>query len=183
MELLVNNSIVNNTSIVEKNVLQSKVNRLFDKWTLWAHYPHDTSWSIESYKKLYTFDSIESIVAFYKILPENIIKNCMLFLMRDGIIPTWEDNKNKDGGCFSYKINNKFVGNIWKRLSYNLVGENLTDNKKLLPNINGITISPKINFCIIKIWISCCEFQSANLIKDINELTSSGCIFKKHLQN
>ena len=160
---------------------ENTLHKLSDRWTLWAHLPHDTNWSISSYKAIYTFDTIEEITALYKIIPDNMIKNCMLFLMRDGIIPTWEDEKNKNGGCFSYKISNKIVSNIWTKLSYNLVGNNLTNNKDLLEHINGITISPKINFCIIKIWIANCEFQSSNYIKDIDELTSQNCIFKKHI--
>ena len=65
---------------------------------MWAHLPHDTNWGIDSYKPIYTFDSIEAIVTLYKIIPDNMVKNCMLFLMREGIIPTWEDEKNRNGG-------------------------------------------------------------------------------------
>ena len=36
----------------------------------------------------------------------------MLFLMRDGIQPIWEDEKNRNGGCFSYKINNYVCFNL-----------------------------------------------------------------------
>ena len=31
---------------------------LAHKWQLWAHLPHDTNWSISSYKAIYTFDQI-----------------------------------------------------------------------------------------------------------------------------
>ena len=170
-----NVKIENNLNVIEE------YNKLNDKWVLWGHLPYDTNWNINSYSKIYTVDTVESIVALYKIMPENIIKNSMLFLMRDGIIPTWEDKKNIGGGCFSYKVNNKNVVNIWKRLSYNLVGENLTNNLDLLDKINGITISPKINFCIIKIWTSTCEYKSSDYIKHIDELQCDGCLFKKHI--
>ncbi len=26
---------------------------LYDKWVLWAHLPHDTDWTLKSYKKLW----------------------------------------------------------------------------------------------------------------------------------
>ena len=77
----------------------------------------------------------------------------MLFLMRDGIQPTWEDEKNRKGGCFSYKVANKFVTTAWKQLSYTLMGETLTKDINLRPTINGITISPKKNFCIMRMVI------------------------------
>ena len=161
-----------------ENLTQHK---LYDKWTLWAHLPHDTDWTVNSYKKIDTFNTVEAAISLCETLPEKMIKNCMLFLMRDGILPTWEDTKNRDGGCFSYKVNNKTVVNAWKNLSYILVGETLANNPTLGKTINGITISPKKNFCIIKIWLSTCTYQNPQDINNIPGLTSHGCLFKKHL--
>ena len=105
----------------------------------------------------------------------------MLFIMKEGITPVWEDEQNRNGGCFSYKINNKFVTQIWKDLSYSLMGETLTENVSFNNNINGITISPKKSFCIIKIWISICDNTDPNIIKNIDGLIPSECFFKKHI--
>ena len=154
---------------------------LYDKWTLWAHLPHDTDWTVESYKKIHTFDTAEAVIALCETLPEKMVKNCMLFLMRDGILPTWEDPRNRDGGCFSYKVNNKTVGGAWKNLSYILVGETLSSNTHLVNSVNGITISPKKNFCIIKIWLASCTYQDPSIMVDVPGLSSHGCLFKKHL--
>ena len=71
--------------------------KLYDKWTLWAHLPHDTNWTFESYIKLLTFNNVHEIIMLLETLPEEMITNCMLFLMRDGIKPMWEDSKNKKG--------------------------------------------------------------------------------------
>ena len=62
----------------------------------------------------------------------------MLFMMRKGINPTWEDPANCQGGCFSYKVTNKNVSQVWKKLSYLLVGETLTNNHRVGKIINGI---------------------------------------------
>ena len=71
---------------------------------------------------------------------------------------------------------------VWKMLSYILVGESLSDDKSIRKNINGITISPKKNFCIIKIWLSSCEYQNPKVIVEIaGGITSQGCLFKKHM--
>ena len=102
--------------------------------------------------------------------------------MRKGIKPMWEDKLNRDGGSFSFKIINKNVKEIWDNLSCLLAGEcifNLDSDDNL--NINGITISPKKNFCIIKIWVKDC---SKNKIIGLNvnlNLEKEPCIFKKHL--
>ena len=156
--------------------------KLHDEWTMWAHLPHDTDWTVNSYKKILTFNNVETIIALCETIPEKMVNNCMLFLMRKGIIPMWEDTKNKNGGCFSYKVSNKCVANVWKTLSYILVGESLTDDKKLRSLINGITISPKKNFCIIKIWLATCEYQNPTIIAEVNGgIMPQGCLFKKHL--
>ena len=95
--------------------------KLSDRWTLWAHLPHNTDWSINSYIKIYTFTSVEETIAISETMPSVLVENCMLFLMRDGVKPTWEDPKNRNGGCFSYKISNKSVCKVWKELSYVVV--------------------------------------------------------------
>jgi len=153
---------------------------LYDKWVLWAHLPHDTDWSIKSYKKIMTVNSIEEMVALYSAIPEKLVKNCMMFMMREGIKPMWEDPLNSKGGCFSFKVPNKSVFSTWKNLSYVLVGETLSNNPKMLTIINGITISPKRSFCIIKIWIANCSVQSPSKLTEIPGLSVHGCLFKRH---
>ena len=115
---------------------------LSDKWTLWAHLPHDTDWSIGSYKQIYTLTTVEETIAVTETLPDILVKNCMLFMMRQGIKPIWEDPKNRNGGCFSYKVSNKQVYTVWKELSYVLLGDSISKNSSFVANVNGITISP-----------------------------------------
>ena len=153
---------------------------LFDKWVLWAHLPHDTDWSLASYKDIMCVKFVEEMVSLYSYLPEILIKNCMLFLMRDGITPTWEDKENRNGGCFSYKISNKDVPNVWRSLSYILTGETISTDPKFILKVNGITISPKKAFCIIKIWMFDCQYQDPHKIQNLAGLTAQGCLFKKH---
>ena len=155
--------------------------KLYDKWTLWAHLPHDTNWTFDSYIRILSFNSVHAIIMLLESIPDEMITNCMLFIMRDGIKPMWEDPKNRKGGCFSYKINNKNVSSIWKNLSYSLVGESLTENTNVRPCINGITISPKKNFCIVKIWLTNCNYQNPAVIADNLGISSQGCLFKTHM--
>jgi hypothetical protein len=176
----------NNTNIFKKSSdSESKdvslLHNLSDAWILWAHLPHDTDWSLKSYMKIYEFNTVEQAITITETLPPVLVTNCMLFLMRKGINPIWEDERNRNGGCFSYKIPNKDVPDAWKQLSYSLVGETMSDNKKLLPHINGITISPKKNFCIIKVWFANCSFQDAAVIREVHGITSHGCLFKRHV--
>lgn len=153
-----------------------KVNCLKDKWTLWFHLSNHTDWSISSYKKIYTFDTLESCIRLVENLNNIIIEKAMLFLMKDNIKPIWEDPLNRKGGSISYKISIELVSEVWKKLIYYLVGNTLTDDY-LLKNINGISVSPKKNFCIIKIWIgdilNINESEIYDFFKNKNNLLSN----------
>ena len=163
------------------DTLMEDFHKLSDKWTLWAHLPHDTDWSIKSYKPIYTFDTVEQSIAVTETLPEILVKNCMLFLMREGIMPIWEDPGNRDGGCFSYKVVNKSVYEVWKELTYVVVGSSVSNQKSFVENVTGITISPKKNFCIVKIWMRNCTNQNPGIVtSDVSGLSPQGCLFKKH---
>ena len=135
-----------NSSLVEKMDTSTELHKLSDTWTLWAHLPHDTDWSLKSYSEVFTFKHIEELITLNNTIPERMLKNCMLFMMKEGIKPIWEDSENRDGGCFSYRIEDKYIKQIWDELSYKLVGRNCTKNDKLLNDINGITVSPKKTF-------------------------------------
>ena len=156
---------------------------LSDKWVFWAHLPHDTDWTMNSYKTLLKVSSVEEMIAILDCLPNMLVKNCMMFMMRDGIKPMWEDKANCNGGCFSYKINNNHVKQVWDQLCCLVVGNTLSSDNKFMKNITGITISPKKSFCIIKIWMKDCTEQNVRKIRDIKNLASQGCLFKIHLNN
>ena len=166
------------TKTVMTDIPSTKSYLLSDTWVLWAHLPHVTDWSLSSYIKIMEIKELNDILSLYKSIPDKMIKNCMLFVMKDKITPLWEDENNRNGGCFSYKIANNDVPNVWKNLCYLLVGETLSKKKA---NITGLTISPKKNFCIIKIWLGDCNNQNPQDINYFNGIDAQGCLFKKHL--
>jgi hypothetical protein len=161
--------------------VQSSKYELLGKWDLYYHLPHDSKWDLSSYTIILgDIDYAEKVIAINEIIPESLIKSCMFFLMRNGITPMWEDPKNRLGGCFSYKVVNKQVCEVWRTLFYLVCGESLTTKKSHFKHINGITISPKKNFCIIKIWLDTIEYQDPNFIVQIPNLPVQGSLFKKH---
>lgn len=172
---------MNDIANITESIDIEKYHLLNKKWKLWAHLPHDTDWTLNSYKPIYTFSTVEETIAICETLPEILVKNCMLFVMCDGITPIWEDPKNRNGGCFSYKISNKNVYEVWKELTYVLVGETISSVPGFVNSVTGITISPKKNFCIIKIWLQNCDYQNPNVVtNDVNCIIPQGCLFKKH---
>jgi len=149
---------------------------LSEKWVVWAHLPHDTDWSMNSYISIMTVTYVEEITALMHTLPDSLLSTCMFFCMKEHVKPVWEDPANKQGGCFSYKITQS-IADCWRNVSYSMVGKTLSKEKGFQDSINGISISPKKNFCILKVWMSSCSFQDAS---KITYLKPTGCIFKKH---
>ena len=154
---------------------------LDDNWVLYIHYPNDTNWNISSYKKIAEINTIEKAIVLFNMISEDLYSRCMFFLMRNDIIPMWEQPENKNGGAYSFKVDVKCLKQIWKSMCYQAIGESVMKNAMESKNVNGITLSPKKNFAIIKIWTANCEMQDPTRINYFENITSDGCIFKKHI--
>lgn len=188
-ETLQNKNNNNNKNKTVRNKNRNKImtdntvapHPLSNPWNFYYHLPQEKAWDLASYKLIQgNIKTAEDVCGLVSTLTPNMIKYSMLFVMRQGITPMWEDPKNRNGGCFSYKVANKFVPDVWKTLFYALCGETLSTDPKYSKLINGITISPKKNFCIIKIWLTDYSLQDGSVILDIPNLTRQGVAFKKH---
>jgi hypothetical protein len=84
------------------------------------------------------------------------------------------------GGCWSFKITKGDLYNVWLNLSLYLCGESLISNKKNFDLLNGISISPKKNFCIVKIWNSDKKQNKLSYLNKISDLPFDTCIYKEH---
>ena len=155
---------------------ESKLN---SNWNLYYHLINNNEWDINSYQKLCCFTSLNEVIENYKYIDDEICKKSMLFLMREYINPIWEDDNNINGACYSFKISNKIICNIWKNISYNLVSENLLNNNETI--INGISISPKKYFCILKIWIKDKSYDNLKFKND--NIKNLPYIFKLNNEN
>lgn len=153
---------------------------LRDNWNYFLHLHDNKDWSIKSYINMCNVDSVESAILLNDEIHYDLIKKSMMFLMKSGIQPMWEDENNKNGGCFSFKIINKDIHNVWKDVFYSIVGSSITKDINHYKHINGITLSPKKKFCILKIWMDNCDIIDPDIFIPINNLDSTGCIFKKH---
>lgn len=155
------------------------LHKLKNTWTLYLHLPNEIDWSISSYKKILTIQYVEELIELYKVITNKMIISCMFFLMKDNIKPMWEDPANCNGGAFSYKINHRISYSTWRTITYLAIGEQLDNTNKNI--ITGITISPKKNFSIIKIWVNTDKYTNVNSILCPTSLNLTNCIFKKHL--
>lgn len=154
---------------------------LKETFHVYLHLPQDTNWDISSYKVITGLSSIDELVEFFKVMPSNIVEKGMLFVMKNNIQPLWEHPENINGGSFCYKVNKSVVATTFKILVYCFIGNCISENEEFSKDITGITISPKVgDFSIIKIWTKSLKFQDPTLVKKIENLGPSKCIFKKH---
>jgi len=161
------------------------------RWVVWYHNPSDQSWTSDSYKDILEIHTIEDFLvlknSWKSCLPE--VSEGMYFMMRKtnedkSILPMWEDEHNKNGGVWSFKINKEDAENVWFKLCTFTIGENICNDINNSSYINGISISPKKNFCIVKIWNSDNKMNETNILSnkmtflDLNEV-----LYSSHVNN
>ena len=76
----------------------------------------------------------------------------------------WEDENNINGGYLSFKIYKKNINDIWFKICSLIIGKQLLNEN--IDDINGLSLSPKINNCIVKIWFNDRKDYKKNLIKE-----------------
>lgn len=157
--------------------------RLNHLWNLYFHLPadKDKTWTLESYREImFNIGTVEEMISLTRGMQENIVKYGLLFLMRKGIAPFWEDVKNRDKGAFSFKVTNRLVCDVWRNLCFAITGETFCVSPDHLRHVNGISISPKKGFCCVKVWMDTLEFQSPDIFIDLPGLSKTGCLFRLH---
>ena len=102
--------------------------------------------------------------------------------MRGNIMPTWEDKHNQKGGCWSFKVSHEHFFSVWKHLSILLIGESISTVPLLL---NGISVSPKRGFCIIKLWNHNSKYDNTDVLRigDVSYLEDNGPALYTAFQN
>jgi hypothetical protein len=165
--------------------------RLNSKWVVWYHNPSDKSWNKESYKDILELHTLEDYLvlknSWNKCLPS--VSEGMFFLMRKldsgkVIYPQWEDVNNKDGGYWSFKIDKEEAQNVWFKLCSFTIGECICCNTMESLSVNGISISPKKNFCIIKIWNNNYKKEDIKLLSDkLTFLNMEQVKYSSHVKN
>lgn len=149
--------------------------KLKNKWTLWFHNINDNNWTLSSYIKLY---SCFNIAQFWGLFNNHYeLNKGMFFFMKDDINPIYEDKRNISGGYWSMKVSLDDAKNMWTNLCIDLVSGNL-DNFKI---INGLTISYKKKFYIIKIWINNDKYNNINNINISQYFKKNDIIYNKFI--
>tara|TARA_B100001175_G_C19405054_1_gene588229 strand:- start:12 stop:506 length:495 start_codon:yes stop_codon:yes gene_type:complete len=155
---------------------------LKEEWNLWYHELNDNNWSIDSYQNILSLKKYSDVLFMIKSY-ENI--NCgMFFLMKKGIEPIYEDNKNINGGYWSIRVTKKDSSFFWKKFTYYLCIDNITGSEESDKNINGLSISPKINNNIFKVWN--CDYKGISkdaIRNDLSFIKRDEFFYLEHKEN
>jgi hypothetical protein len=156
--------------------------KLQSPWNIYCHIPNNNDWSMEGYVSVMKkISSLEEGIALCEVIPDALLRETIFFTMRENITPMWEDPQNVSGGSFSFKLLMKQAPEIYRNTFFALIGGFLCKDLKQDQFVNGISLSPKRNFCILKIWMKTCKLQDVSIISDIPGLIKERSLFRAHV--
>jgi len=119
---------------------------------------------MEDIKRVISFDSVEEFWGLYNniIPPSQLPQKANYYLFKEGIIPAWEDDANKNGGKWSIQLpkdkNRANVDKMWLYTMLAAIGETfdpfLTSGEEAAPQsiITGVIVSTRPQFYRLSIW-------------------------------
>lgn len=121
---------------------------------------------MEDIKRVISFDSVEEFWGLYNniVPPSQLPQKANYYLFKEGIIPAWEDEANKNGGKWSIQLpKDKNRGNVDKMWLYTMlaaIGETFdpslttADPSQPAPAslITGVIVSTRPQFYRLSIW-------------------------------
>ena len=146
-------------------------------WKIFFHDYMDSSWKKESYEPLGTINNIIDFWTIFSVLKDKL--SCgMFFFMKEQTFPKW-DEENIEYNFLTIKVLKTNLVQYAEDILIQLLSENLIKENEDI--VKGISLSPKKNFCIIKIWLSTKDYQDPNIILPIENLVKHGSVFKNHM--
>jgi hypothetical protein len=149
-------------------------------WVLWYHDPNNNDYSLASYIKISTVSTIAEFWTLIDGIPQEAWDAGMFFFMRDGYRPLWDAPENSKGGAWSKKVDASETHTVFVDCMVHCIANSfLTKYKEA---VVGVTLSPKGQFHIIKIWNTTTAvsdrrlFSPSLLIKNTDDIA-----FKAHV--
>lgn len=121
-------------------------------WTLYFHSPEETKWTLNTFVNLGAMRTWADFWTVIEIVGQDSFADGMFFMMRDPAPPLWENHQHIRGGCYSFRCPKKDASDVC--IAYMIACMLGGAAKNSTNRINGISISPKRGFNIIKIWNS-----------------------------
>jgi len=155
--------------------------KINSKWCMWYHSIKDDKWTKDSYKKIINISNLLDYYFLQKNFEKQHLQNGMFFIMREDIFPTWEDPDNREGCCISFKIPGHVLVQQWNSLLNRVLTEDILKDKDRSNDINGISIAPKKEFNIVKLWLRSHNENYTEFLKEYKPFyTKEKSLIRKH---
>jgi hypothetical protein len=128
----------------------SETTKLQTTWVLWYHDPEIKDYSLASYVLVAELATLQQFWTVVDSIPKEAWECGMFFFLRKGFRPQWEAPENEHGGAWSKRIEAAQTHTTFIDLMVHCISNELLPSR---PDVlSGVTLSPKGQFHIIKIW-------------------------------
>jgi len=151
---------------------------LNDIWSVYFHNPISNNWERDGYVKINDMSTVDEFWKTYDQI-KKYIHNGMFFIMREHIFPKWDDPENKEGSFLSFKVLKDNIEEFSEKILIKMLGETILvdENVEKWNHVNGISFSPKKNFCIVKIWLKSKDLKVKEMFR-LPDMYHGEIIFK-----
>lgn len=119
-------------------------------WILWYHDPNNSDYSLESYIRIMEIKTPEDLWSIIEAISQEAWNSGMFFFMKEGYRPLWDAPENDKGGAWSKKVDASETHNVFVDCMVHCLANSFLKSQN--DSVAGVTLSPKGNFHIIKIW-------------------------------
>jgi translation initiation factor 4E len=130
--------------------METETTKFMHSWILWYHDPENNDYSLNGYVRIAELTTPQQFWTVVDTIPQDAWECGMFFFMREGIKPLWDSPENEHGGSWSKKVDIANIRTIFVDLMVHCVTNELLVKRKEC--LAGITVSPKGQFSIIKVW-------------------------------
>lgn len=149
---------------------------LENAWCFWHDKFIGPGLSVAEYEaslhRLCTFKTVQEFWKCFNNLPavDKLRPKSSFHLMKEGISPLWEDPKNANGGFWVMRVRKEDTPHVWKELVLAVIGEQFEPAIISGDEISGLTVSIRQYDDIIRLWNTCSNAKTPNLLVRIQEL-------------
>lgn len=148
-------------------------------WVLWYHDPNDSNYSLASYTNVAEITTPAEFWTVLDSIPKEAWESGMFFFMRDGYRPLWEVPEHIKGGAWSKKVDAKETYDVFiDCMAHCFTSTFLTTYKEA---VVGVSVSPKGQFHIIKVWNTTSNIRDRKLFSPTMKMKSGeDIVYKEH---
>ena len=162
------------------NNVKANCATLKNTYNFYYHNPDNQNWDVASYINLLEFNTLEEWWILDKFIRKDMVENGMFFIMLENSAPVWECETNIKGGCISWKVDRKNSYKSWIDTVGHFIVQSLGN---VTSKVNGVSISPKKNSSIIKLWFKEEINVDEMILPKSFILAEDKIIYKSHVQN